>query len=113
MKKLKHIKLFENFGYKDFKQLEGTTVHSITHHGSYMEIRTNEGVFQVGTAGGATLAVDKGNIARLENPKYETILHTVTEIGNYGLRLEFESWSPLEVSDDTGGEGLEISFLGK
>jgi hypothetical protein len=40
-------------------------------------------------------------------------IHTVTEIGNYGLRLEFESWSPLEVSDDTGGEGLEISFLGK
>lgn len=37
---------------------------------------------------------------------YQTYINKVTQIGNYGLRLEFESWSPLEVSDETGGEGL-------
>lgn len=73
-----------------------------------MEIHTNEGIFQVGTAGGATLVVDKGDTRRLENPNYETYINKVTQIGNYGLRLEFESWSPLEVYDETSGEGLEI-----
>jgi len=104
---MKKIKTFENFINESSEVSEGELVGLLVHNmsvgdrGTTFEMDTESGVLCFAPSGGASVDVI-GNI-NIENVRISNIV-----IEEYECCITFDNGEEILVSDETGGEGLDV-----